>query len=77
MSLRRLRGISAVNHEMASSIAGTFRKWMCITCGYVYDEALGDPDGGLPPGTAWADVPADWACPDCGVGKDVFEMVEL
>ena len=43
--------------------------WMCVICGFIYDEARGDPDSGLPPGTRWADVPEDWRCPECGVGK--------
>jgi len=51
--------------------------WQCIVCGFIYDQALGLPDDGIAPGTAWADVPEDWACPDCGVGKDEFEMQEL
>ena len=45
-------------------------KYVCDVCGYVYDEAAGDPDNGIAPGTAWADVPEDFECPLCGVGKD-------
>ena len=41
-------------------------------CGYVYDPAVGDPDNGVAPGTAWEDVPEDWVCPVCGLGKDSF-----
>ncbi len=52
-------------------------KWECIVCGLVYDEKLGWPDDGIAPGTRWEDVPADWLCPDCGVGKEDFEMIEL
>ena len=48
-------------------------KYVCSVCGYVYDEAVGDPDNGIQPGTKWADVPDDWVCPLCGVGKDDFE----
>ena len=50
-------------------------KWKCLVCGYVYDPALGDPDNGVVPGTAWADVPDEWVCPDCGAGKDDFEKM--
>ena len=53
------------------------KKWECIVCGWVYDEAKGDPESGLAPGTRWEDVPDDWICPDCGVGKDDFEMIEM
>ena len=47
-------------------------KYVCH-CGYVYDHAVGDPDNGVSPGTAWEDVPADWVCPVCGLSKDMFE----
>ena len=41
-------------------------------CGYIYEEAAGEPDNGIEPGTKWADVPEDYACPLCGLGKDAF-----
>ncbi len=50
----------------------TMAKWVCNVCGYVYDPEVGDPDNGVEAGTAWEDVPADWVCPLCGVGKDDF-----
>lgn len=50
-----------------------FMKYECGACGYVYDPAVGDPDNGIPAGTAFEDLPADWKCPLCGMGKDVFE----
>jgi len=53
------------------------KTYLCIVCGFVYDEALGLPDDDLPPGTRWADVPSDWRCPDCGVAKVDFDMVEV
>ncbi len=49
-----------------------FRKWTCAVCDYVYDEAAGDPDHGLAPGTRYAEIPDDWSCPDCGVTKADF-----
>ena len=49
-------------------------KYVCTVCGFIYDEAAGDPDNGVAPGTAWADVPEDYVCPLCGVGKDLFEQ---
>lgn len=51
-------------------------KWECLACGYIYDPEVGDPDGGIPPGTPFEDLPDDWVCPQCGVGKDMFEKVE-
>ena len=53
------------------------KKWMCVNCGWMYDEALGDLGSGLAPGTAWENIPDDWTCPDCGSGKADFEMVEV
>ena len=55
-------------------------KWVCNICGYIYDPEVGDPDNGevgdpdngVAAGTAWEDVPEDWVCPLCGVGKDQF-----
>ena len=53
------------------------KTWISVVCGFVYDEAAGLPDDGIAPGTRWADIPADWACPDCGVAKADFEMAEV
>jgi len=51
------------------------QKYKCIVCGHVYDPVYGDPDSGIPPGTLFEDVPDDWVCPICGVGKlDYAEM---
>jgi rubredoxin len=50
------------------------KKWMCLICGHVYDEAAGDPGNGVAPGTRWEDVPLSWGCPSCGAGKEDFEM---
>lgn len=46
-------------------------------CGFVYDEVSGRPDDDIPAGTLWADVPHTWACPECGVAKTDFELVEI
>ena len=53
------------------------KTYMCVVCGYVYEEAEGRPEDGIAPGTALADVPADWMCPECNVGKAQFQMVEI
>ena len=53
-----------------------YKKYECIICGYIYDEELGDPDDGLAPGTRWEDIPDEWVCPDCGVSKFDFELME-
>ena len=59
------------------SPAAPFKTWMCLVCGFIYDEAQGHPEDGIAPGTRWEDVPANWACPECGARKDYFEMVQL
>lgn len=49
------------------------RKYMCVVCGWIYDPAIGDPESGIAPGTPFKDIPDDWTCPACGVGKEHFE----
>jgi rubredoxin len=75
---------SAPHAEHTDSTAPTnstasvdFKQWVCVICGWVYDEAAGLPEEGIAPGTRWADVPADWRCPLCDVGKDEFALVEF
>ena len=48
-------------------------KYKCVLCGWIYDPAVGDPDSGIAAGTAFADIPDDWVCPECGAGKEDFE----
>ena len=52
------------------------KKYKCTVCGYVYDPELGDPDGGMKPGTPFEKLPDDWVCPVCGASKDQFEKEE-
>ncbi len=52
-----------------------YRTWMCVVCGFIYDEALGLPEEGIAPGTRWEDIPDTWVCPDCGVTKADFELM--
>ena len=51
-------------------------KYVCDLCGYEYDEAIGDPDYGIPAGTKFEDLPEDWSCPLCGVSKSSFSLSE-
>lgn len=51
-----------------------YKKYVCLLCGLIYDEAEGWPDDGIAAGTRWEDVPENWICPDCGAGKEEFEM---
>ena len=53
------------------------KRYQCAVCGLVYDEALGLPEDGIAAGTKWSDIADDWQCPDCGVAKSDFEMVEI
>ena len=53
------------------------KQFMCVICGYIYDEEQGWPADGIAPGTRWEDVPLNWVCPECGARKEDFEMVEI
>jgi len=58
-------------------MAYEYKKYMCLLCGFVYDEEQGWVEDGIEPGTRWEDVPDDWLCPDCGAMKVEFEMIEV
>jgi rubredoxin len=79
----QLTGLFGVNpwrplwQNPAFALGKTMKTYMCVICGYIYKEADGSPNEGIEPGTAWDDVPMNWKCPDCGVGKDDFEMMEI
>ena len=62
-------------HNKTQEREVTMKKYECI-CGYIYDPAKGDPDNGIAPGTSFEDLPEDWLCPDCGVGKDQFTEMD-
>ena len=54
-----------------------YKRYICVVCGFVYDEAEGLPDEGIAPGTRWEDIPDEWECPDCEATKADFEMIEI
>ena len=68
---RRIDNVSSNETTVA------YQTWMCLICGWVYDEAAGAPEEGIAPGTRWADVPMNWTCPECGARKDDFEMTVI
>jgi rubredoxin len=53
-----------------------FKKYRCLECEHLYDEAKGDVDSGFPPGTLWSDTPDNWVCPICGAPKSFFKLIE-
>jgi len=53
------------------------KMYMCLICGFIYDEKEGWPEDGIPAGTRWEDVPDDWMCPDCNADKFDFDMIEI
>jgi len=61
----------------SSDATMNYKKYMCIVCGWIYDEQAGAPDHGIPPGTRWEELPLNWTCPDCGAAKGDFEMLEI
>lgn len=62
---------------MSTNTTANMQVWECVVCGFIYDQAKGLPDEGIPAGTAWDDVSDDWCCPDCGVAKEDFQMVVI
>ena len=54
-----------------------YKTYICLVCGWIYNEELGDQKEGFPPGTKWEEIPDTWFCPECGVGKKDFELVEF
>lgn len=54
-----------------------YKRWQCLACNFIYDEAKGWPEDGIPAGTRWQDIPEDWVCPDCGATKTDFEMIRI
>ena len=69
--------LSAMAESAAAPVEAPFRTFMCVVCGFLYHEAEGWPADGIPGGTRWEDVPETWTCPDCGVTKSDFEMIEI
>ena len=64
-------------YNTLEEIGGNMMKsYVCLVCGYVYDPAVGDEDSGIKPGTSFEDLPDDWVCPLCGVGKDQFTVID-
>jgi len=61
---------------MSTSAQAAAQMWICESCGVIYDPAEGDPDGGIPPGTAFEDIPDSWMCPVCGARKRDFSRFE-
>lgn len=55
---------------------GAARRYLCVICGFIYDEAIGLPADGIPPGTRFEDLPLNWTCADCGARKEDFELIE-
>jgi rubredoxin len=58
------------------SLMSDYKKYECVICGFIYDEAEGLPDDGIAAGTRWEDIPEDWECPDCGISKADFDLFE-
>jgi rubredoxin len=72
-----LKTITNYSITIRVNLGNDMKKYMCVICGFVYDEAAGLPEHGIPPGTRWEDIPLNWTCPDCGASKEDFEMVEM
>lgn len=62
---------------MTAAAQAPYKSYMCLICGFIYDEEHGIPAEGIPPGTRWEDVAPNWACPECAARKDDFELIEI
>jgi rubredoxin len=65
------------NQESVVSEVIEYKSWVCLICGWIYNEEHGLPDEGIAPGTRFADIPAGWRCPECDVGKEDFVVVDF
>ena len=67
------------NHQdiTTKDITMNYKLYVCMQCGFEYDEEKGWPEDGIAPGTRWDDIPDDWSCPDCGAAKADFYMEEV
>jgi rubredoxin len=73
-----LKSFQNAGFSLEQKATGAVMKtWMCLICGWIYDEAAGVPDAGVAAGTRWEDIPPNWTCPECGARKEDFEMVEI
>ncbi len=66
-------GVSKLNTASIKKGDTMSKVYVCSACGYEYDPAVGDPENGIKPGTPFEELPEDWTCPLCGLGKEVFE----
>jgi rubredoxin len=78
MTMRTCENTRLQKSILIHPVSGVLMKaYMCVICGFVYEEAKGHPESGVAPGTKWDDIPLNWRCPDCGAGKEDFEMIEI
>jgi rubredoxin len=73
----KIRFYPKSDRVMTTADTKIHKTYMCLICGFIYDEAAGVPDEGIAPGTKWEDVPMNWTCPECGARKEDFEMVQI
>ena len=73
----RFRVLCYISYNFSSFAEKEYlmEKWECTVCGWIYDPAVGDPDGGIAPGTAFEKIPDSWVCPVCGATKDAFKKL--
>jgi rubredoxin len=73
----RTPGTSVNTDNDTDATKHSMKRYMCLICGWIYDEAEGAPEEGIAPGTRWEDLPPNWSCPECGARKEDFEMIEI
>jgi rubredoxin len=73
----QLRVTTTIHQTKGTCMSDQYQRYLCLGCGFLYDEQMGLPEHGIAPGTRWDQIPADWVCPDCGTPKERFEMVAI
>lgn len=76
-AVREQAANDSAGQESATATGEPSAQWVCQVCGWIYDETVGDPDSGIPPGTRFEDIPDDWVCPECMVTKDDFVLLSV
>ena len=71
-----VKALHKLGHDEEKKEVTKVAKYKCTVCNYIYDPELGDPDGGIKPGTPFEEIPDDWVCLVCGAAKDEFERIE-
>ncbi len=69
--------MSVHSEDQFNKIQNAMKRYICLVCGFIYDEDTGSAESGIQSGTAWKDLSTNWTCPECGASREEFEMLEV